>query len=84
MYEIFKKSYENDNIKDFFAKEQWSILFPKITKFCADEIAKGNLKLFMKESSSNPNAEIYMIFDKDCDINDYKGNVIGAVQIIVK
>ncbi len=64
----------------FFKSENWATLFMGLTNFCTQEIAKENLKLILKKSSSASNAEIYLIVKGNVDSKNWtKDDVIGAV-----
>lgn len=85
LYTTFKNLYNQNNEKIFFEQEDWQKLFTGLTDFCADEIIKGNLKLVMRVSSRDSNAEIYMVVDNTKDNGVFsKEYVIGAVQIEMK
>lgn len=81
----FKDLYNQENVRIFFLQEDWQKLFTGLTDFCANEIIKGNLKLVMRVSSRDSNAEIYMVVDNTKDNGVFsKESVIGAVQIEMK
>ncbi len=82
LYKIFKDLYAQNNVALFFNNDNWSDLFTGLTDFCANEIVNGNLKLIMVESANNSKAEIFMLVERNVDINNWtKNDVIGAVQI---
>jgi len=85
LYNTFKNLYNSNSTLLFFKNEDWSTLFTGITDFCAKEIAEGNLKLIMKASSTVSNAEIYLIVENNTNAENWtKGDVIGAIQIILE